>query len=109
MLAMHVPGPKVPIKPLWARFLAFHTDLRIYGFTPLPPPPLGRPVHADPGIKSPPGGEDVVIRPGLGGELSGHVGRARRGSGECNLALCYTLSHLYNPLGVLYNSLYNPK
>ena len=60
MLAMHVPGPKVPIKPLWARFLAFHTDLRIYGFTPLPPPPLGRPVHADPGIKSPPVGHVKV-------------------------------------------------
>ena len=27
------------------------TDLPIYGFTPLPPPPPGRPVHADPKIK----------------------------------------------------------
>ena len=31
------------------------TDLWIYGFTPLPPPPAGRPVHAHPRIKLPPG------------------------------------------------------
>ena len=42
------------------------TDLRIYGFTPLPPPPAGDPRNADPGIKTSPDGHmlatDMVAR-----------------------------------------------
>ena len=60
MMPSCLPSHTTTLEHIYICITAVVTILRIYGFTPLPPPPLGWVRDADPRIKLPPAGHGYV-------------------------------------------------